>query len=582
MKKLKLFAGLLGLIGVGSWMAYRNRRRLFAAWLKLGPSRFEVVVQRAIPVRMPDGVDLLTDHFYPHVPGSFPTILIRTPYGRRDEAGFIAMMMTDFPAQRFAERGYHVLVQGVRGCFDSGGEFSPHLNEAADGKVTVDWITKQPWFNGSLATWGSSYLGYCQWAIAVQAPEGLKAIQPSITASQNYVVSFPDDAFGLETRLRWAQGMALRALNDESREQSFWSGLAEGNKLEKDLQAAFYHLPLGESDLIAVGEPVAFYRELLNHQHSDDEYWQKRDHSSGVAQLNIPVHLLGGWYDYYLRGLLEDYARLKSSGKQPYLTIGPWSHPSLEPFLESLRTGMAWFDAHLKDDASRLRDKPVSIYVMGANEWRQMDEWPPDAESVHYYLQPGGQLMDSLPDIDSASRSYRYDPTNPTPVLGGAILDPKLAGPQNNQVLENRSDVLTYTTRPLEEPLEVIGPVSLELYVSSSLEYTDFFGRLCDIHPNGHSINVCDGLFRIKPGKGELMGDGGLSIHIDLSATAYRFQPGHSVRLQVSSGAHPRWSRNLGSNEPYGSGMIMRVADQTVYHDRMHPSALVLPIISEK
>ena len=420
MKKLKLFAGLLGLVGVGGWVVYRNRRRLFAAWLKLGPPRYEVVVQRAIPVRMPDGVDLLTDHFYPHVPGSFPTILIRTPYGRRKESGFTTMAMTDFPAQRFAERGYHVLVQGVRGCFDSGGEFSPNINEAVDGLATVDWITKQPWFNGSLATWGTSYLGYCQWAIAVKAPEVLKAIQPSITASQNYGVSYPDETFGLETRLRWSQ---LIAMQNEVREQSFWTWLSEMGKRERDLQAAFYHVPLGESDRIAVGRPVMFYREILKNERSDDAYWQKRDHSIDVAKVNIPVHLLGGWYDYYLRGLLEDYDRLKSSGKQPYLTIGPWSHPSTGPLLESLRNGILWFDAHLKEDPSRLRDKPVSIYVMGANEWRQMDEWPPTAQLVRYFLQPGGQLLEASPDIESASRSYRYDPTNPNPVLGGALLD---------------------------------------------------------------------------------------------------------------------------------------------------------------
>lgn len=576
MKKYRLLAGSLALVGIGSWVAYRNRRKLIGGWLKLSPPRFDVVVERAIPVRMPDGIDLLTDHFHPNVPGSFPTVLIRTPYGRGPEAGFTAKVMTDFPGQRFAERGYHVFVQGVRGCFDSEGEFTPHLNEAEDGKATVDWIAKQPWFNGSLATWGPSYLGYCQWAIAVQAPEELKAIQPSMTASQNYCVSFPDEAFGLETRLRWSQGMAVQ---DEAREQSFLEGLSSRAKRERDLQAAFYHVPLGESDRIAVGRPVAFYREILQNERSDDDYWQKRDHSSGVSQVSVPVHLLGGWYDYYLRGLLEDYARLKSSGKRPYLTIGPWAHPNPATFLESLRTGIAWFDAHLKGDRSRLRDKPVSLYVMGVNEWRQIDEWPPAARLLHYYLQPGGQLLDSSPDIESASRSYRYDPTNPTPAVGGALLDPKMAGPQDNRPLESRSDVLTYTTGPLQEALEVIGPVSLELYVRSSLEHTDFFARICDVRPDGRSINVCDGLFRVRSGKGELMGDGSLRIKVDLWATAYQFQPGHCLRLQVSSGAHPRWSRNLGSGEPFESGMIMRVAEQTVYHDRMHPSALVLPVI---
>jgi len=576
MKKLKILVGIVGVAGAAGWLAYCNRRRLIGAWLKLPAPRFDVEVQRAIPVRMPDGVDLLTDHLYPAVPGSFPTILIRTPYGRSPEAGFAAIFMTDFPAQRFAERGYNVLIQGARGCYDSGGEFIPHLNEAADGKAAVDWIAKQPWFNGSLATWGPSYLGYCQWAIAVQGLPELKAIQPSMTASQNYGVSYPDEAFGLETRLRWSQGMAVQ---NEARGQSFWEGLASMGKRERDLQAAYYHVPLGEADRIAVGRPVPFFREMLQNVRADDEYWRKRDHSQGVSQVEAAVHLVGGWYDYYLRGLLEDYARLKSGGKQPYLTIGPWYHPSPATFLESLRNGLDWFDAHLKGDHSKLRAKPVSLYVMGADEWRQFNEWPPAAQPVRYYLHPGGQLLDSSPDVESASRGYLYDPTNPTPAVGGALLGPNHVGPQDNRVLEERSDVLSYTTRPLQDALELIGPVSLELYVRSSLEHSDFFGRLCDVHPDGRSINVCDGLMRVKPGRGELMGDGSLRITVDLWATAYCFQPGHRLRLQVSSGAHPRWSRNLGSGEAYLDGMIMRVADQTVYHDRMHPSALVLPVI---
>ncbi len=573
-KKSKIIAGLFAFVGIGSWIAYRNRRRLIAAGLKLSQPKFDVVVQRAVPVRMPDGVDLLTDHFYPHVPGSFPTILIRTPYGRGQEAGFTAKMMTDFPGQRFAERGYHVLIQGVRGCFDSGGEFTPHLNEAADGKATVDWIAHQPWFNGSLATWGPSYLGYCQWAIAVQYPEELKAILPSMTASQNYGVSFPDDAFGMETRLRWSQMIAFQ---DIDRENSFFAGLVSRKKHEQDLQAAFAHIPFGESDRIAAGRVDSNYRELLKHEISEDDYWQDRDHSNGVSQVNIPVHLLGGWYDYYLRDVLEDYERLRSTGKQPYLTIGPWSHPSPATVLESLRHGIDWFDAYLKNDPSRLRDKPVAIYVMGAEDWREFDAWPPKTQLLRYYLQPAGQLTTNFPTVESASRSYLYDPSNPTPSVGGALLDPQVAGQQDNRRLEKRADVLMYTSDLLRESVEVIGSVNLELYVHSSLDHTDFFGRLCDVHPDGRSINVCDGLFRIKPGKGELKGDGSMRIQIDLWATAYRFQPGHRIRLLVSSGAHPRWGRNLGSGEPYASGMIMRIARQTVFTDKNHPSMLVLP-----
>jgi putative CocE/NonD family hydrolase len=244
-----------------------------------------------------------------------------------------------------------------------------------------------------------------------------------------------------------------------------------------------------------------------------------------------------------------------------------------------LREAPTWFDAHLKDDQTRLRRKPVRIYVMGAGEWREMDDYPPPAVEIRYYLHDEARLSTEPPPAVSTPDTYRYDPADPTPAVGGALLAFKGAGPQDNRALEARNDVLCYTMPPLARDLEITGPVRLELFARSSLEHTDFFGRLCDVAPDGGSTNVCDGLFRVEPSGGEAAPGGCLRLKIDMWATAHRFQQGHRLRLQVSSGAHPRWSRNLGTGEALATGVAMAVAEQTILHDSAHPSALVLPVV---
>jgi putative CocE/NonD family hydrolase len=578
MKKRTTLAWL-ALLGLG---LYRYRRSLLARMLKLPPPRYTVDVHRNIPVPMLDGVHLFTDHYSPRAAGDFPTILIRTPYGRGKEVALGGGFgLSELPGQRFAERGYHVVIQGARGCFDSEGEFSPHVNEAADGQATVNWISQQPWFNGALGTWGPSYLGYTQWAIAAGAPPCLKAMLPTVTNSENYSVSHPDGAFGLETRLRWSQGMAQE---NTMHRRPVWEKLAQRifGGAEPDLQAAFGHLPLLDADTVAAGKPIPFYREVLTHTQADDPFWTARDHSQAVAHVSAPVHLIGGWYDYYLRGLLRDYAALKAAGRRPYLTIGPWFHAHAGGFMTGLREGLAWFDAHLKGERSRLREKPVRIYVMGAGEWRELDEFPPPARPTRYYLHAQGGLTTDVPGATSLPDEYRYDPADPTPALGGALLAFRGAGAQDNRPLEARPDVLCYTTPPLSQDVEVIGPVRLELFVRSSLAYTDFFGRLCDVAPDGRSTNVCDGLVRIAPTPEDAgVTASPLRVDVDMWATAYRFPRGNRLRLQVSSGAHPRWSRNLGTGEATATGVRIAVAEQSIYHSERHPSALVLPVVEQ-
>jgi uncharacterized protein len=576
MKKGALLAAGLAAVGMG---AYAYRRSILARLLELPPPRCGVRVERDIPIVMPDGVRLYADHYWPQAAGDLPTILIRTPYGRGKEVALGGgLALAELPGQRFAERGYHVVVQGARGCYDSEGEFRPHVNEAADGQATAAWIARQPWFNGVLGTWGPSYLGYTQWATADAAPEALQAMVVMIASAENHWVSYPDGAFGLETRLRWSQGIQVQK---RMHRRPLWEQLAHrfSKQDAERLQAAFDHLPLAEADVVAAGEPIPFYRDQLAHPAADDPFWTARDHRAAPARGGAAVHFIGGWYDYYLRGLLRDYVTLRAAGRRPYLTIGPWSHGQPAGLLAGLREGLTWFDARFRGEPGRLRRKPVSVYVMGAEAWYEMDEFPPPARETRYYLLAGAGLVAEPPDGTQPPDGYRYDPADPTPALGGALLAFQGAGAQDNRPLEARPDVLCYTTAPLAQAVEVIGPVRLELYARSSLAHTDFFGRLCDVDPEGQSINVCDGLFRVEPGRGSVQSDGSLRLEIDLWATAHRFRRGHRLRLQVSSGAHPRWSRNLGTGEPLGSGTAMLVAEQTVYHDAAHPSALVVPVV---
>jgi len=521
---------------------------------------------------MPDGIRLLCDHYTPECEDNLPTILVRTPYGRRTISFFVRC---------FAERGYHVIVQDVRGRFDSEGEYDPFVNEAADGKATLEWLAKETWFNGALGTWGLSYLGYVQWAIAAEAPPFLKAMMPIMVGPQVFTSTYPDGAFGLSLRVSSTYAVHFKTEFLEQpigKKISLLISMFLGREARK-LKEAFDHLPLEEADVVVTGKRDPFYRNILEHTSAEDEFWKLRDHSAGISKVNAPVYLIGGWYDLYLREVLDTYSTLKAGGKNPYLTVGPWHHVQLRPNLEGVQSGLNWFDAHLKGDCSRLREKPVWIYVAGLNEWREMVKWPPPAIETSYFLNSEARLITETPVSISSLDSYQYDPADPTPAVGGALLDRKDAGPKDNRLLEARHDVLCFTTPPLVNDVEVIGPVKLELFVKSNLAHTDFFARLCHVDTKGRSVNVCDGLFRVEPGKGELQPDGSLRIQVDMWATAYHFQRGHRLRLQVSSGAHPRWSRNPGTGAPLGTATHMDVAEQTIYHDARHPSALILPII---
>lgn len=574
MSKKKTFGFLsLALLGLG---LYRFRRHLIGRWLGLQPVRHDITVERNLRVPMPDGITLFADRYAPNTKRLFPTILIRTPYGRSGYTGMSGLMMA-FVAQRFAERGYNVIVQDVRGRFESEGRFEPFFDEAEDGRATLAWIEKQPWFNGVLGMWGASYVGYTQWAVAGAAPLYLKAVLPAISSSRLPTTAFRDGAFEMDLIYRW-----VMILTDgvEKNPLKALLKLRRTNPRRQDrfLSKAFQHLPIREADDKFAGQEVSYFRDWVDHPSPQDPYWERSDHSRGIIHMTAAAHLVAGWYDICLRDALQDYTRLRANGQRVYLTVGPWHHLDLECHWETLRQGLVWFDAALKGDRFRLRDQAVRIFVMGSG-WREMESWPPAARLESYYLHPAGRLDRQPVDGESAPDCYVFDPANPTPAVGGHLMNLH-AGPQDNRGLEKRKDVLTFSTPPLVADLEVIGTPRLRLYVRSSLDYTDFFGRICDVYPNGRSVNISDGLVRLQPGMGVPQADGSLLIEIELWPTANLFRRGHCLRLQVSSGAHPRWNRNPGTGEPLATATRLLVANQAVYHDQVHPSTLLLPLPS--
>ena len=561
----KRIISLLALVAAGA-LAYTQRRHILARLLRLPPPQYRITVHRNLRVRMPDGVHLTADFYAPQSAGRFPTILIRTPYGRGG--------LNTLVAHLFAERGYNVVSQDVRGRFDSEGEWEPYVHEGADGVATLDWIAQQPWFDGQAAMWGPSYVGFVQWAAAATGSPHLKALLPMITQSNLGPVW--EHGLRLDRTLRWLLTLDAQANTSLSR----WEKLRRSLRVEEQdriLAPGFAHLPLATVDEATLGKSVPFYRTWVEHFSASDPYWRTADYRDAVPNINLPAHFIGGWYDIFISGTLRDYQVMRENGRQPYLTIGPWTHIDARGQIAGVREGLAWFDAHLKGDRSSLRAKPVRLFVMGAAQWREFDDWPSAASATRFFLQPQGGLAPAMPPANAAPDTYRYDPADPTPNIGGPLLSAH-AGPRDNRPLEQRHDVLWYSTPLLQQPVEIIGPVHLELWAQSSLEHTDFFGRLCDVHPDGRVINICDGFFRVQPGRGERQADGSLRITIAFDPTAHRFLTSHRIRLMIASAAFPHAARNLGTGEPLMTGTRMRIAEQTIFHDASRPSAVVLPV----
>lgn len=525
--------------------------------------------QRDITVAATDATMLVLDHYPPsRRDGSGRAVVwIRTPYGRKGMHPI---------AKRFAKRGLHVLVEAIRGTDGSGGTFDGVTFNPTDGTDVAAWLRAQPWFSGTVITWGLSAIGYASWALAAaNIPEWRLAVLQDAQSELREGMIYPGGVFAGATML----GVV---------EQIDWQTRHRGASLPRTMLAAIRgtrrtkktlaQLPLGTADQRLLGHRVGYFQQWLAREH-DDDYWQQlnlRHHADGMPQQ---VHLATGWYDVCLASTLAGYAALRQAGKTPRLVIGPWCHG--RGYTDKSYTAEidACLDAVAGGETAITRPS-VRVHVGGANEWRELPDWPPpDHEPVIWYLQPGSGLA-TTPAPASEPDRYRYDPADPTPAVGGAMENwDGAAGAKDNRKLEQRSDVLTYTSEMLTEEIEVIGPVSADIVFRSSLEHTDLFARLCDVDPRGRSINLCDGVRRLRPHDPPAGADGTRRVHIDLVATAHRFRTGHRFRLQVSSGAHPRFVLNPGTGAPLTTATELRPASQELFHDPAHQSTLTLSTI---
>jgi putative CocE/NonD family hydrolase len=528
---------------------------LIERFLRLDPPLTrDLAVRRDLRVPMPDGAVLLADLWSPRAStASLPTALLRSPYGRR---GLIGSGL----ARPLAERGFQVLIQSTRGTFGSGGDFDPMRQEREDGLATLEWVVKQAWFDGSIVLIGGSYLGYVQWAVADRLPPEVKAMIPQVTDSALTLEFLRPDGLSLETPFSWGVMVA-----GQERRGAMLRGLAQARRNRQALEV----LPLGKADVAAAGQRVGYVQDILAYD-AGDPRWAGIDHTQRVAEVSVPVSSIGGWYDIFLPGQLRDFKILQDAGRTARLTVGPWTHLSLDG--TALREGIEFGLACARGEPPPRA--PVRLYVMGEEAWRDFDAWPPPGYSPQrFHLQSGGSL-DSMPPGPGGlplSR-YRYDPADPTPAVGGVRMTRTSSGRVDNTKLEARSDVLTYTTAPLDADTEVIGEVSAEIWFRSSLSHADVFVRLCDVDPGGRSRNVCDGLTSLSGA------DTLTQAVVRLWPTAHRFKRGHRIRVQVSSGAFPRFARNPGTGEPSATATRLQPADQEVYHDPAHPSAIILPV----
>ena len=530
------------------------------------PHTLDVICRRDLRAPMDDGAVLLADRWVAREGADrpTPTVLVRSPYGRRQFVGLLF-------GRLLAERGLQVVIQSVRGTFGSGGEFSP-FDERADGLATLRWLRGQPWHAGPIGTLGPSYLGFVQWAIS---DEDLAAMSIHVSASEFHSQTYPGSSLSLETLASWLVIVAM---------QERRLGLLTMDRALRRLSRTVSELPLTSLDERVTGAAVPWFQEGFSRSGREDPYWVRRDFSAGVGDVTAPVSFVGGWYDILLPWMLADFEALQAAGHAPRLLIGPWAHASPGLVGAAERDGLAWMRAHLLGDDRLLRPEPVRLMITGERSgggWRDLPSWPPPTVERSIYLDAGGALRDRpAQSRGEGGDAYRYDPADPTPALGGPVLlsrTPVL----DNAPLEARDDVLTYTGPVLAQTLEAIGHVSVELWLRAGAPWFDVFARVCDVDAGGVSRNVCDALTSVAPGRFEQAQDGSWHVRFELWPIGHRFAAGHRIRLQVSSGAHPRYARNPGTGEDPAKATAdtLRAVDIELLRDAEHPSRLVLPVM---
>lgn len=537
---------------------------------------------------MRDGVVLRADVYRPDGGAAVPAIVNRTPYDRTSPLIQLAAIEPD----RVVDAGLALVCQDVRGRFASEGDFYTFADDGRDSFDTVEWTAAQPWCDGSVGMVGRSYAAAVQWLGAVEQPPHLRAISPIVTGSDYY------------------QGWLYEGGAFQFGFNVFWIWLMSRPRELGRLEEVYRHLPLRTLPI----EDLAWarlYAHWLAHS-TNDHYWRRLSINRRYEEIEAPALIVGGWYDVFIRGTLENYAGVRARGGTEAartgtrLVVGPWAHGSTYgPYPDHS------FDAFAPDDgldvpglqlrffARRLLgtekglddEPPVRIFVMGENRWRDEDDWPlARARPTEWHLRAGGRLTEEPPD-DERPDEYVYDPADPAPTLGGQTSLPARmmkmnSGPLDQGRLDGRQDVLPFTSAPLEEPLEVTGPIALHLHAATSAPDTDFVAKLVDVGPDGSAIILTEGVLRARFREGferEVLvePDRPYDYRLDLGATSNVFLAGHRIRLLLTSSSFPRFDRNANTGRPLGvdGPDDLRPARQTIFHDAGRPSALILPVV---
>ncbi|TQM75010.1 CocE/NonD family hydrolase [Thermopolyspora flexuosa] len=563
------------------------------------PQRVDTAVLERVEVPMRDGLRLRgVVHRVDGAPR--PVLLVRTPYGEP--------MTRTLPILPLLDAGFTVMVQYCRGTGGSDGELRTFENETDDGLDTIEWLVKQPWCDGNVAMFGMSYLGMCQLAVSGHRPQGLRAIVP-IVAPDDYRdgLAYRQGAFQLGQSLAWHMLKAAQSLGEAAaRGEDVAERFAALGRLSADIPAAYRALPL--IDRPAVSDVLPSWRTFLEKE-NDPEYWRRIGYSRHRARTAVPGLHIGGWFDLFLRGTIDNYTTIVANAdpetaRNQHLIIGPWAHGD-----ESGVTGEVFYAngsaqaIGLEEQQLRfLRESiagtpttlpPVQIYVMGAGRWRVENEWPlARTDWQTWYLGPDGTLGREMPA--EGSLEYVHDPHDPVPTVGGAILmagspDGGLSyqpGSRDQRVLDGRTDILRFVGPVLEHDVEVTGPLSVRLFAATSAADTDFTAKLIDVHPDGRAMGIADGIVRARYRNGmdnpsPIVPGEVYEYTIDLGATSQVFKAGHRIRVDIASSNFPCYDRNSGSGKPAGEVTEddFVTATQRVFFGPARPSAIRLPVI---
>ena len=550
-------------------------------------------VRTDVLVPMRDGVQLAADIYLPDGAGPFPVLLSRTPYNKIRGAS---------RAAKFNQYGYAVVLVDSRGIHASQGNWQPYVTEAIDGYDTQEWIAKQPWCDGNIGMFGTSYPGFTQLLPAPYRSNSVKAIVPVAAQSDNYgSIWYTDGLYHLALALRWGANQASLA-----------SG---GNPPSINWMQVMRYLPV-KSALGAFGLESPFVSQTIKHSTYDD-FWKSMSVRDVYSEMDVPAFHVTGWYDDLVHETIVNFLSMQSHSRSKHarrwqkLLIGPWGHglpreavygdvnfgPNM--LIDSDKLHLNWYDYHLKGIDNGLNEEaPIRIFVMGANVWRDEYEWPLErVERSRFYLNSSGgansRFGDGSLDLELSSKSdadtYRYDPRNPVPTYGGSGccgggLTPH--GPLDQRVNQQRQDVLVYTTDILEKDIEVTGAIELQLFFRTDVPDTDFFATVSDVYPNGKAILVAEAMQRMRYRK-SIEAPNWLNLNqvyevkMQFWETSNVFKAGHRIRLHLTSSNFPRFDRNLNAAVPIGEGLDadIVVATHVIYHNQELPSSLYLPVV---